>query len=85
MPSLDSLRAAWNSIPAPLRTVINVAVAASLAVIAGAVVTAHGVTGVDWSATFKSALDALGLGFATAILRAINPLDTAYGIGASRW
>lgn len=73
------LTRAWNAIPAPIRTVINVALAAALLVVVGDVVDAQGVTAVDWSQSGTDALNALGLGVATAILRALNPLDHGYG------
>jgi hypothetical protein len=77
------LRNIWTAIPAPIRTVINVAVAAAALVVVSAVIKAQGVTGVDWSATGISAIDALGLGLATAVLRWINPLDDGYGRGSA--
>jgi hypothetical protein len=79
---LVNLRTLWAAIPAPIRTVINVAVAAAVLVVVSAVIKAQGLTGVDWSATGISAVDALGLGLATAVLRWINPLDDAYGPGS---
>lgn len=80
----DRVEVAWDSLPGPVRTILNVFVAGGLVVIFGAVVTAQGVTGVDWQATGIDALDAAFLGVAVAILRAINPLDDAYGLGKSK-
>lgn len=77
------LKNAWAAIPRPVRTVVNVAIAGAVVVVAGAVMTAHGVTGVNWSTTGRAALDALGLGVATAVLRALNPLDDAYGVASA--
>jgi hypothetical protein len=79
---LATLRYLWVSIPAPIRTIINVAVAAAVLVIVSAVIKAQGVTGVDWGATGISAIDAFGLGVATAVLRWLNPLDNGYGVGS---
>jgi hypothetical protein len=80
---LVNLRTLWAAIPAPIRTVINVAIAAALLIVVTAVIKAQGLTGVDWSATGISALDAFGLGVATAVLRWLNPLDDAYGPGSA--
>jgi hypothetical protein len=80
----DRLELAWDSLPGPVRTVLNVFVAGSVAVVGAAVVNAGGVTGVDWSATGLAALNAGALGVVTAILRAVNPIDDAYGIGKAR-
>ena len=79
---LATLRYLWVSIPAPIRTVINVAVAAALLVVASAVIKAEGLTGVDWGSTGINAIDAFGLGIATAVLRWLNPLDNGYGVGS---
>jgi hypothetical protein len=76
---LDALSRIWKRIPAPARTVLNVSVAGGLAVVATAVLDAQGVTGVDWSATGETALNAVGVGIATAIFRFLNPLDDGYG------
>ena len=78
---MDRLRAAWAAIPRPVRTVLNVGIYGSIAVLVGAVVAAQGVTGVDWPATGRLALDAFGLGVAVAIGRALAPWDDTYGIG----
>lgn len=77
----DRVGAAWDNLPGPVRTVLNVFVAGSVAVAGAAVVQAGGVTGVDWPATGVAALNAGALGVFTAILRAINPIDDAYGLG----
>lgn len=77
----DRLGYLWDSIPTPIRTVLNVAIAAGVLVVVSAVIDAQGVTGVDWSGTGVAALNAVGLGIATAVLRALNPLDDAYGLG----
>jgi hypothetical protein len=76
----DRLLNLWNAIPAPIRTVLNVAIAGGITVICAAVIRAQGVTDVDWAATGEAALNAVGLGLATAAWRALNPLDSAYGI-----
>lgn len=80
----DRVEAEWDALPGPFRTVLNVFVAGSAAVVGAAVVQAGGVTGVDWPATGVAALNAGALGVVTAVLRAINPVDDAYGLGKSK-
>ena len=75
------LRYYWEKIPAPIRTIINVSVAGALVFFFGQVVAANGVTSLDWAAVGSQTLDAFALGVATAALRALNPLDSAYGLG----
>lgn len=75
------LRYYWEKIPAPIRTIINVSVAGALVFFFGQVVAANGVTSLDWATVGKQTLDAFGVGVATAALRALNPLDDAYGRG----
>lgn len=64
----------WNSIPLPLRTVINVAFAAFL--------TWAATDGLDQLAAVDLPTWAKGLLLAvvTAVVRALNPADTAYGL-----
>ena len=80
---MNKLQAIWDAIPAQIRTVINVGVTGAIVVVIGAITLKQGVTGVNWSDTGRSALDAAGLGVATAIFRSLNPLDSAYGTGSS--
>ena len=68
----------WEKIPAPVRTVLNV--------VAGAAVAA----GVQYvAASLGHSLDVNGLwqaiviAAATALVRAINPADSAYGVGSA--
>lgn len=77
----DRLEVAWDNLPGPIRTVLNVFVSGAVLVVVAAVVRAQGVTDVDWQATGVAALNAGALGVATAIGRALNPLDDAYGLG----
>lgn len=76
----DRLEVAWDSLPGPVRTVLNVFVSGAALVAVAAVVRAQGITDVDWYATGEAALNAGALGVATAIGRALNPLDDAYGL-----
>ena len=78
---LDMLRYYWEKIPTPIRTIINVGVSGALVFFFTAVVSANGVTSLDWVQVGSDTLDAFGLGIATAALRALNPLDSAYGWG----
>lgn len=77
----DRFAVAWDALPGPVKTVLNVFVAGGLAVILGAVISAKGVTGVDWQAIGLDALNAAFLGVAVAVLRWLNPVDDAYGLG----
>jgi len=68
----------WESLPAPVRTVLNV--------VAGAAVAA----GVQFvAASLGHSLDvnglwqAIAIAAATAFVRAINPADSAYGFGSA--
>lgn len=72
----------WDAIPLPVRTILNVGITGALLVFFGAIVSAKGVTGVDWAAVGRATLDAFGLGVATAVVRSLNPLDTLYGVKA---
>jgi len=68
----------WVSIPAPIRTVINVVAGAAVA--AGVSYIANHITGgaIDLTALGQAVLIAAS----TALVRAINPADTAYGVGS---
>lgn len=80
----DRVGAAWDALPGPVKTIINVFVAGSIAVVGASIVQAGGVTGVNWSETGEAALNAGALGVVTAILRALNPADDGYGLGKSK-
>lgn len=80
----DRVERAWDDLPGPVKTVLNVFVAGSVAIVGAAVVNAGGVTDVDWAATGTAALNAGALGVVTAILRATNPVDDAYGLGKAK-
>jgi hypothetical protein len=69
----------WESIPGPVRTIINVVGGAAVA--AGITYVVSHITdgNVDPNALVKVVLIAAG----TALIRALNPADTTYGIGAS--
>jgi hypothetical protein len=69
----------WNSLPPQVRTIINVALGALLTWAATDGLTA--LAAVDVPPLVKALL----VGVATAVVRALNPLDTgtpAYGLGA---
>jgi len=79
---MDTLRKFWNAIPAPLRTVINVVLGAVVAALANYVT----VTVSDGSFDINTAWQIVLAAFSTALVRALNPLDTgtpAYGAGAT--
>ena len=68
----------WLSIPAPIRTVINVVLGSAVAAAVSYV--ANNLTGgaIDLGALGQAVLVAA----MTALVRAINPADPAYGIGS---
>lgn len=70
---MDRLRDLWNAIPVPVRTMLNVAVAALLTWFV-----TDGIAGLDLSPALLAVLTAVG----TALVRALNPVDGVYGIGA---
>jgi len=68
----------WEQIPAPVRTVLNVVMGAAVA------------AGVQFvAASLGHSLDVNGLfqviavAAATALVRALNPADTAYGVNSA--
>ena len=67
----------WTSIPAPVRTIINVAVAALITW--AATDGLNSLASVDLNPVAKGLL----LAVATAVVRALNPADSAYGIDAA--
>ncbi len=70
---MDTLRAYWEKIPAPIRTMFNVAAAALLTWFV-----TDGIAGLDLSPAILAVLTAVG----TAIVRALNPVDSVYGVGS---
>lgn len=69
----------WESIPAPIRTVINVVAGAAFAAGIGYVVDHISGGSIDVSALVSVILTAAG----TALVKAINPADTSYGVGST--
>ena len=74
----------YESIPAPLRSIINVTVAGTAVVFVHDVDIAGGFTGINWTNTWHDVAYAALLGASTAVLRALNPADHAYGINAGQ-
>lgn len=69
-------------LPAPVRHAAAAFVGAFVAFIVAAVITAAGVTGVDWPATLLGALDKSALAAALTVgTMAVTPLTSAYGVG----
>jgi hypothetical protein len=66
----------WNAIPVQLRTIINVAVSALIVWV--------GTDGLDvlGSADLDPVLKGLLVAVVTAVVRSLNPLDGAYGVGS---
>lgn len=67
----------WDSIPAPVRSIINVCLGAALA--AAVAYLANVVSGEHFDPSLL--LAAVGTAVATALVRALNPLDSGYGVG----
>lgn len=74
-----NLPALWEKIPAPLRTLINVALGAALAGGVGYLVQV--VSGDKFDVNLFIAAIATAVG--TAVVRAINPADAGYGVGST--
>lgn len=70
--------AAWEKIPAPVRTIINVAIGAALAALVTYLTSVVSGGSFDPGVLLSLVLTAIG----TAVVRAVNPADTAYGVGA---
>jgi len=81
---MGTLKRVWNKIPLPIRTILNVAIAASVVSVASVILANNGVTSVDWLVTTLSAVNIFFVSVATAVVRALNPLDDAYGYGSGR-
>jgi hypothetical protein len=70
----------WESIPPAIRTIINVVVGAAFAAAVTYVVGNLSGGNIDLNALGKVVVVAAS----TALVRAINPTDTAYGVGSSK-
>ena len=68
----------WESIPPAVRTILNVVVGAAVAAAVTYVVGNISGGTIDLNALGQAVLIAAG----TALVRAINPADTAYGVGS---
>lgn len=73
---MTTLRSLWEQIPVPVRTIINVVAGAAFAALVAYL------TGVVSGGTFdlSAAWQAVLVAASTALVRAINPLDTGYGV-----
>jgi len=69
----------WESIPPAIRTIINVVVGAAFAAAVSYLVGNLSGGSIDLNALGQVVLIAAG----TALVRAINPADTAYGVGSN--
>ncbi len=78
----DRLRALWEFLPAPVRTIVNVVVGAALVAVAGFFYAVAQGQAFDWRVLWIGVFNAV----ATAVWKALNPLDTGtpgYGIKAA--
>ena len=69
----------WESIPGPIRTIINVVVGAAFAAAVSYIISHVSGGSIDLNALGQAVLVAAG----TALVRAINPADTQYGVGST--
>ncbi len=73
-----------DRLPAPARHFVLIFVGSALTVIAGAITSARGVTGLDWPTVLLDALNAgIVAGVAGVGLATVTPFMAQYGIGAS--
>lgn len=78
----DRLRALWEFLPAPARTVVNVVVGAAVVATVGFFYAVAQGQAFDWRVLWLGVFNAV----ATAAWKALNPLDTGtegYGLGTS--
>lgn len=78
----DRLRALWEFLPAPARTIVNVIVGAAFVALVGGLYAVSQGQPFDWRVLLIGVFNAV----ATAVWKALNPLDSgtpAYGIGSS--
>lgn len=78
----DRLRALWEFLPAPARTIVNVVVGAAFVAVVGGLYAVSQGQPFDWRVLLLGVFNAV----ATAVWKALNPLDSgtpAYGIGSS--
>ena len=76
---MSSFTAFWESLPAVVRTVVNVAAGAAVAAAVTYVVSVASGGAFSAPALLTVVLTAVG----TAVVRALNPADAAYGVGAA--
>jgi len=68
----------WDSIPGPIRSIINVCLGAALAAAVAYLTQVVSGDSFDVNALVAAVATAIG----TALVRALNPLDSGYGVGA---
>ena len=76
---MSGFAAIWDNVPGPIRTIINVALGAALAAAVSYLLGIASGGTFDANALIMVILTAAG----TAAVRAINPADTAYGVGST--
>ena len=69
----------WDSIPGPIRSIINVCLGAALAAAVAYLTQVVSGDSFDVNALVATVATAIG----TALVRALNPLDSGYGVGAA--
>jgi hypothetical protein len=72
----------YESIPAPIRTILNVTAAGALTVGLHDLDVAGSLGAIPWQHVGSDVGYIAIVGLVTAMLRALNPFDTAYGVGA---
>ena len=76
---MSAFKKFWDTLPAPLRTIINVAAGAALAAAVTYLVGVISGGSFDPSVFLTVILTAVG----TAVVRSVNPADTSYGVGST--
>lgn len=74
---MDAIKRIWNGIPLWVRSILNVVIGAALTALVQYVV------GLATPGDFdpNAAVDIVWVAATTALWRALNPLDAAYGVG----
>jgi hypothetical protein len=76
--------AIFDKVPAPVKHWVIAFLAVIVWYLGKAIIEKNGLSGVDWVATLKAAVDAAAVGFATVAVIAVLPFFADYGINAKK-